>query len=137
ITYYAAVAMLCWLLGSDHSWSFAIEASLVVAGLGYTAFWSAPIGLAYLGLEPSVRRRWPRRIISWNRLLAGRLRDPLVGRDVLIGAAAGVAIAAILDLQYAVPAWCGWPQPHPTPMHVSSFFAPPFRAVYTQLVGIE
>jgi hypothetical protein len=36
-------------------------------------------------LEPYLRRRWPERIISWNRLLAGEFRDPLVGRDILIG----------------------------------------------------
>src|SRR5687768_18051298 len=40
--------------------------------------------IAYLAGEPFVRRRWPWQVISWNRLLAGRWRDPLVGRDVLI-----------------------------------------------------
>ncbi len=43
----------------------------------------------YLGIEPFARRRWPKRIISWTRLLAGRFQDPLVGRDLLIGTAAG------------------------------------------------
>jgi serine/threonine-protein kinase len=32
-------------------------------------------------------------LISWARLLGGRLKDPLVGRDVLVGAAAAVVIA--------------------------------------------
>ena len=36
-----------------------------------------------------MRRRWPQTLISWTRVLAGRLRDPLVGRDVLVGAACG------------------------------------------------
>jgi serine/threonine-protein kinase len=45
--------------------------------------------LLYIALEPFVRRRWPQRIISWSRLLRGDLRDPLVGRDILIGTAAG------------------------------------------------
>ena len=44
--------------------------------------------LIYIALEPFLRRRWPHRIISWNRLLRGNLRDPLVGRDILIGALA-------------------------------------------------
>jgi len=39
-----------------------------------------------------VRRRWPNALISWNRALAGNLRDPLVGRDLLVGALAGVLI---------------------------------------------
>jgi hypothetical protein len=50
-------------------------------------------GMIYLGFEPYARRLWPERIISWSRLLAGRLRDPLVGRDVLIGCCLGIGIA--------------------------------------------
>lgn len=47
--------------------------------------------LLYLALEPIVRRNWPELVVSWNRLLAGDWRDPLVGRDVLIGVLTGVA----------------------------------------------
>lgn len=39
----------------------------------------------YLALEPFVRKTWPERIIGWSRVLTGRLRDPLVGRDILVG----------------------------------------------------
>jgi hypothetical protein len=35
-------------------------------------------------------------LISWTRLLSGRVRDPLVGRDVLIGMVAGVVHLAII-----------------------------------------
>jgi Protein kinase domain len=41
--------------------------------------------LFYIAIEPLVRRRWPAQLISWSRLLAGRWRDPMVGRDVLVG----------------------------------------------------
>ena len=34
-------------------------------------------------------------LISWTRLLSGRVRDPLVGRDILIGVLAGVALLVI------------------------------------------
>ena len=34
--------------------------------------------LYYLALEPYVRRLWPQALISWSRVLAGRVRDPLV-----------------------------------------------------------
>jgi len=47
----------------------------------------------YIAFEPSVRRLWPERIVSWNRLLAGQFRDPLVGRDLLIGCLLGLAAA--------------------------------------------
>jgi serine/threonine protein kinase len=45
------------------------------------------IGLMYIALEPYVRRLWPETLVSWSRLLRGRLRDPLVGRDLLVGMA--------------------------------------------------
>ena len=45
----------------------------------------------YMGLEPYIRRRSPYRLVSWSRLLEGRFRDPLVGRDLLIGLACGAA----------------------------------------------
>src|SRR5262249_32491412 len=41
--------------------------------------------------EPYVRRRWPQTLISWSAVLIGRLRDPVVGRDVLIGCAVAAA----------------------------------------------
>ena len=47
-----------------------------------------------MSLEPRVRRLWPTTLISWARLLSGRARDPMVGRDLLIGVAAGVGLVA-------------------------------------------
>ena len=52
----------------------------------------------YVAVEPFVRRHWPQTIISWTSLLTGRLRDPVVGRDVLIGLAFGVAWSIIILL---------------------------------------
>jgi predicted Ser/Thr protein kinase len=51
--------------------------------------------LGYMAVEPYGRRSWPKQMVSWQRLLAGRFRDPLVGRDVLLGLVAGSAVAAI------------------------------------------
>jgi len=48
----------------------------------------------YIALEPFARKKWPEQLISWTRLLAGRVRDPMVGRDVLIGVLAGLAHSA-------------------------------------------
>jgi hypothetical protein len=44
----------------------------------------------YMALEPYVRKLWPQTIISWSRLVSGRVRDPLVGRDVLFGVILGL-----------------------------------------------
>jgi serine/threonine-protein kinase len=56
------------------------------------------VWLAYIGLEPLARRIWPQTLISWSRLLAGRWRDPLLGRDLLIGVAAGCAFTATVGM---------------------------------------
>jgi len=48
----------------------------------------------YLAIEPYVRRIWPGMLVGVVRLLSGRLRDPLVGREVLIGTVAGVGIVS-------------------------------------------
>jgi serine/threonine-protein kinase len=53
--------------------------------------------MLYLALEPWIRRRWPQAIITWSRLISGQLRDPLVGRDILLGVAFGVAWLLILE----------------------------------------
>ena len=45
---------------------------------------SAIYALAYLAVEPWTRRLWPHALITWARLLAGRWRDPVVGRDLLV-----------------------------------------------------
>ena len=50
----------------------------------------------YLALEPFVRRHWPQVLVSWTTVLTGRLRDPVVGRDVLFGVALGVAWAIMI-----------------------------------------
>ena len=58
--------------------------------------------LAYLGIEPWIRRHWPASLISWSRLLSGAVRDPLVGRDVLIGLAFGAGTALVPELSEQV-----------------------------------
>src|SRR5262245_715981 len=63
---------------------------------GWSLVWTAFAWLIYISLEPYVRRWWPHTLISWARLLSGRVRDPLVGRDVLAGLLAGIALVALL-----------------------------------------
>jgi serine/threonine protein kinase len=59
-------------------------------------FVSAFIWVLYIALEPYVRRNWPQMIISWSRLISGRLRDPLVGRDLLFGVLLGITWVFVL-----------------------------------------
>jgi len=55
--------------------------------------------ILYLALEPWVRRRWPHTMIGWTRYAAKGIRDPLVGRDLLIGIAAGSLFAVATYVQ--------------------------------------
>ena len=55
------------------------------------ALWNGTLlWIAYMALEPAVRHRWPRVLISWTRLLSGRWRNPVVARDVLVGIMVGL-----------------------------------------------
>ena len=56
--------------------------------------------ILYMALEPWVRRLWPHALITWSRVLAGQWRDPVVGRDVLIGVLSAVAIACVRHALY-------------------------------------
>src|SRR5260370_25419213 len=63
---------------------------LISAAVADALWTGAQLWLAYIALEPVVRRLWPRTLISWTRVLAGRWKDPLVARDVLIGLLVGL-----------------------------------------------
>ena len=66
---------------------------------GWSLVWGGFAWLTYVSLEPYMRRWWPHTLISWTRLLSGRVRDPLVGRDLLVGMLAGTAFVALLVLR--------------------------------------
>jgi Protein kinase domain len=103
---------VAWFLGAHHTPNFAefpLFMEFVVWGGGFFCFtW-----LLYIALEPYVRRRWPATLVSWSRLLAGDLRDPLVGRDLLAGCLSGSFLAALQRLLWFVPPWLGYPPPQP------------------------
>jgi serine/threonine-protein kinase len=86
---YFVARILYWLFGVHHSGTAQGEFLLFLYHVSLATFAAFYLWLLYIALEPFIRRRWPHRIISWSRLLRGELRDPLVGRDVLIGAVCG------------------------------------------------
>ena len=63
-------------------------------------FLSAAIFMLYLALEPYVRRHWPHALVSWSRLMTGRLRDPLVGRDLLWGVLLGAVWTLVVGVGF-------------------------------------
>ena len=75
------------------------ELGLVMSATGWALVWGGFAWLAYLSFEPHIRRWRPGALVSWTRVLSGRVRDPLVGRDVLIGVFTGVCLVGVTALQ--------------------------------------
>jgi len=98
-------------LEPSHSSEPATEAFRLYMGLAFGLLFAFIVGGAYLGLEPFVRRNWPRALVGWTRLLTGRLRDPVVGRDLLVGTTIGLLGPVIASSYQLVPHIHGWPVP--------------------------
>jgi protein kinase-like protein len=98
-------SLLRWLLMAHHVANVPREFEMfVISGLSGTLFDAGFVWLMYMALEPFVRRRWPDLLISWTRLLAGRIRDPLIGRDSLIGLLAGAIFSLLFYVSNGLPA---------------------------------
>jgi hypothetical protein len=75
--------------------------------LAFGALTGGVVWIYYLAIEPYARRFWPDALLGWTRLLSGHVRDPRVGRELLIGLACG-AIGVLIDLSKLVPMALGW-----------------------------
>jgi predicted Ser/Thr protein kinase len=73
---------------------------LTIIAMSTALFISGVMWMLYMAVEPFVRRQWPKTIISWSRLLAGNWRDPVVGRDILLGVALGVIWILVFQIRY-------------------------------------
>ena len=124
---------ISWLFGAHHVPSVNGEFSSFMESLAFSLLVGCLLWLVYVALEPFVRRRWPGRIISWNRLLAGDWRDPLVGRDLLLGAFFGSAFVLIGYLQNFVPTWLGLPATPPAQIFLRGLLG--FQYVPNMLVA--
>ncbi len=120
------------LFRADHSWGapghpeFHLLIQIVSQGLYLaTAVW-----LFYMALEPAVRRRWPDTLISWSRLLDGRFLDPLVGRDLLVGVLAALAVTLEFPLVRLIPAWFGQPPMSPVYFPTIAALSAPWHMAY-------
>jgi serine/threonine-protein kinase len=103
---YIGAVRMAWFLGAHHIAS-AGEQVTFAAHLSYAMQRVGIVYVFYLALEPYARMLWPRMLTSWVRVLEGRFRDPLVGRDLLIGASAGAVVALNSGLASFVPAMLG------------------------------
>ena len=91
-----SIHLLNWILASHKAPSSDDLVSSLLISLSTAVFLAATIWLWYFAFEPFVRRYWPTSIITWSRMLTGRMRDALAGRDMLIGLLAGVGIFLLI-----------------------------------------
>jgi eukaryotic-like serine/threonine-protein kinase len=114
---YLGAVRLVWIIGQHHM-PTSPEVDVVIANLAWASYRVCFVWIFYLAIEPYARRLWPRMMVSWVRLLGGRFRDPLVGRDILFGLGIGTAMELVALLSHwavgrfglAVPgfAWDVW-----------------------------
>lgn len=89
------VLLALWLFQAHLVASLGLLATFLIA-VCTSVFYGVLLWTIYVALEPFVRRQWPQVLVSWTNVLAGRLRDPIVGRDVLIGSALGAVWVLML-----------------------------------------
>jgi serine/threonine-protein kinase len=126
-TFVLVLSILAWLLSAHHVTDLLGEFEMLTKALGFALLKGAFVWLAYMALEPYVRRRWPDLLISWTRLLSGRFQDPLVGRDVLIGLFFGGLCAIVLHIANGLTSFWNVPGMTPVPPRTGQTLAGPNR----------
>ena len=116
----ACVQMGLWICDSHFNPSIGTFAIFLLA-VCTSVFYGFLIYVMYIALEPQMRRRWPRTLISWSAILTGQWRDPIVGRDVLLGVVSGLAVEVVAQIMDALAFGSGL-APHTRSTNVLSGF---------------
>lgn len=99
LTVFIFVLQILWqAIIADHVPTLWGELSIIYEIMSYAVIAAVVVGLLYIALEPYVRRHWPETLVSWNRVMRGNFRDPMVGRDVLAGGLMGLIHAVAIHL---------------------------------------
>jgi eukaryotic-like serine/threonine-protein kinase len=113
-TFVLCVMIVSWVLGARHSLEPLTELNAFLEDVLAPQLLNAGIlWVVYIALEPYVRRYCPEILISWSRLLGGRFRDARVGRDLLVGVAAGVGVQFLRYGLFLLPGILGYAPPPP------------------------
>jgi serine/threonine-protein kinase len=107
-TYLLSIRMLSWAF-MPHAFTGAASVTVFFSHLSSAVFRGVLVWIFYVAIEPYLRGLWPRTMISWARAVEGRWRDPLVGRDLLLGAVAASAIYILTLGPSLIPRWLGSP----------------------------
>ncbi|MFZ2490390.1 MAG: hypothetical protein WA208_02800, partial [Thermoanaerobaculia bacterium] len=92
------------LLTGQHPLSLDKEPAFLAMILGSSLLLAAEVWLGYTALEPYVRRRWPRVMVTWTRLVHGAWNDRFVGRAILFGVTGGLLLRLVDHVRNALPA---------------------------------
>jgi hypothetical protein len=96
-----AGSFIVWAFKANHA-PDVVEFTLLAQALTWVGFIATGFWTVYMAFEPYVRRRWPSAIISWTRVLSGKLGDPVVGTHVLIGTSVGAATVAAVAIAFTL-----------------------------------
>jgi hypothetical protein len=105
----SAIEMAAWAVGFHHVADFRVEMNSFSAIAAEAVFLGVTLWLMYAAFEPYCRRFWPDMLLGWSRLLSGHFRDSRVGRDLLVGMAAGVLWLLIDFARRLLPQALGYP----------------------------
>jgi hypothetical protein len=99
------------LAGATHSADPGNELLQLVASLALASFDGGVCWMYYLAVEPFGRRLWPDALLGWTRLWSGRIRDPRVGRELLIGMTFGALSLFVVEVPKLLTVSLGWKLP--------------------------
>lgn len=117
----AALTLASWWLLPSRVGLINIDLNRFFVAIGFSLFQGGLLFAVYLAVEPFVRRLWPTALISWSRVTTGRWwKDPLVGRDLLIGVVAGLFVTGLIGAFYLASVASGVPEPVPTASDLGS-----------------
>ena len=106
------LALAARLVTGSHSSEPGVEiGTQLVPALALASFTGGFCWIYYLAAEPYGRRFWPDALLGWTRLWSGRLRDPRVGRELLIGMAFGAVSLFVVEVPKMLAINLGWKMP--------------------------
>jgi serine/threonine-protein kinase len=107
------VQVVVWAVGGHHRSTAAAEVNNFFRVLGNMLLQCGILWTLYLAFEPFGRRFWPDGLLGWTRLFSGHVRDPRIGREILIGIALGAAFILSELLRALAPYVLGLPPGQP------------------------